>query len=193
MKKNLRSKPLSACTEWSWDPNARLVQLRGQSHSINTAGLQGRAQPRWTGCTSPRSDREEPRKASGCLGEPALARSVHCPAVGTPPLSPQADITTFTHRNVLLPTDSSLSSCFAPAALPLLQKSRRGSLHNSFSSQKSDGEQGRRERCTMPRQVMPGRRSPPWTLALSPAGLGPCLEARLSSRALHQKVTLTES
>lgn len=86
-----------------------------------------------------------------------------------------------------------LSSCFTPAALPLLQKSRRGSLHNSFSSQKSDGERGHWERCTMPRQVMPGKRSPLWTPALSPAGFGPCLEAWLSSRALHQKVSFTES
>lgn len=43
-------------------------------------------------------------------GEPALARSVRCPAVGAPPLSPQADITTFTHRNVLLPIDFQAAS-----------------------------------------------------------------------------------
>ena len=99
-----------------------------------------------------------------------------------PPLSPQADITTSIHRNVLLPTDLSFPTCFTPAALHLLHQSRRGSLCSPFSSQKLDREQGHRERCMMPRQVMPRTRTQPRIPALSPVGLGLCLKAWLLSR-----------
>lgn len=91
--------------------------------------------------------------------------------------SPQADITTSIHRNIFLPTNLSLSTCFTSAALCLLHKSRRGSLDSPFSSQNSHREQVFLERCIMLRQVIPGIRTPPRTPAWSPVGLRTCLEA----------------
>lgn len=108
MKKNLRSKQFSACTELSWDPNPRFVQLRARpapptpclckeepSHAVQPKPVQEgirRSLERATG----RPGRSQPRRGQ-------------CAAQRLEPLSSRG-ITTSIHRNGWLPTNLSLST-----------------------------------------------------------------------------------